>query len=460
MTNEPTNAPATNEPATNESALAPPWASSAARERIAEVASRLPDLSGPGFSTDAVVRTVTTAVRRQTQRFDTEGMVLYAGTNTLSPAARTVYDAAVGLGSRPSMGWPGEKYQTGLDDLDRLEVLTSALLARLSGGRFAEVRSQSATLANLAVYYACARPGDTIAVLPERAGGHASHHAYGAPGVRGLRVVDLPYDAEAYDVDVDALPGFLARERPRVVVIGASLMLFPHRMSALARPVAEAGALLVYDASHLAGLVAAGRFQRPLREGARVLTFSTYKSFGGPPGGVIVTDEEELAERISTAVYPGLTANYDVARLAPLAVTAAEILADGGAYADRCVAGAQAFARALHEQGLTVAGADRGFTESHHLAIDTGGSGAAAAARLAAAGIYLSAVGLPSQNDGDPARGLRIGTQEVTRRGIGPDALARVAVWMADVLLRDADPEAIRKRVAALREEHRREHRD
>ncbi|MBC6460250.1 serine hydroxymethyltransferase [Actinomadura sp. HBU206391] len=425
-----------------------PWASPVARARIAEVAAGLTDLSLAG-----VTGTVRRALGDHARRFDDEGIVLYAGTNVMSTTAQRVSEPLVG--ARPSMGWPGEKYQTGLDHLDILEVLAPTLVARLVEARFAEVRSQSATFANLAVYTALAVPGDTIAVLPQRAGGHTSHHAIGAPGVRGLRVVDLPYDIGAFDVDLDALPEFLERERPRVVVIGASLLLFPHRVAAIREITEAAGAVLVYDASHMAGLVAAGRFQRPLSEGARLLTFSTYKSFGGPPGGVIATNDADLAERVSTAVFPGLTANYDAGRLAPLAVTAAEILQDGGAYADRCVANAQAFAAALHDEGFTVAGADRGFTESHHVAVDAHllGGGPAAAAKLAAAGIYLSAVGLPWQSDDDPAgdRGLRIGTQEVTRRGFGPDELRQTAAWMADVLLRDADPDAIRKSAADLR---------
>jgi glycine hydroxymethyltransferase len=405
-----------------------PWASPVARARIAEVAAGLTDLSPEGVS-----ETVRRALDDHARAFDAEGIVLYAGTNVMSPAARAVSEPLVS--GRPSMGWPGEKYQAGLDHLDTLEVLAPTLIARLLGARFAEVRSHSATMANLAVYTAVTQPGDTIAVLPERAGGHTSHHAVGAPGVRGLRVVDLPYDTDAYDVDLDALPGFLDREGPRLVVIGASLLLFPHRVGAIAEAVAAAGATLLYDASHMAGLVAAGRFQRPLAEGAQILTFSTYKSFGGPPGGVIATDDEALAERLSEAVFPGLTANYDAGRLAPLAVTAAEIMAGGGAYADACIANARLLAAALAEEGFTVAGADRGFTESHHVAVDVG-DGRAAMARLAEAGIYLSAIGLPWQRPGEPDRGLRIGTQEVTRRGFGEDELRKTAARMADVLLR------------------------
>ncbi|MFI0450695.1 serine hydroxymethyltransferase [Actinomadura sp. 6N118] len=418
-----------------------PWASPIARSRIAEVAAELTDLSPEGVS-----ETVRGALRDHARKFDAEGIVLYAGTNLMSPAAREVADSLVS--SRPSMGWPGEKYQSGLDHLDTLEVLAPTLVARLLGARFAEVRSHSATMANLAVYTALTDPGDTIAVLPERAGGHTSHHAVGAPGIRGLRVVDLPYDADAFDVDLDALAEFLERERPRLVVIGASLLLFPHNVAVIAELVGDTP--LLYDASHMAGLVAAGRFQRPLAEGADILTFSTYKSFGGPPGGVIATDDAALAERLSTAVFPGLTANYDAGRLAPLAVTAAEIMADGGAYADRCITNARLLAAALRDEGFTVAGAARGFTESHHVAVDVG-DGRAAMDCLADAGIYLSAIGLPWQVPGEPDRGLRIGTQEITRRGFGEDELRRTAALVADVLLRDADPAAVRKAAIRLR---------
>ncbi len=420
-----------------------PWASPQARRRLTELESRLAGVRGP----DAVRAAVTDALAAHHRRYD-DGIVLYAGTNTMSPAALAAHDAAVS--SRPSMGWPGEKYQAGLDELDTLEVLTPMLVAELMEGTFAEVRLQSATLANLAVYSALTRPGDTIAVVPEAAGGHASHHAQGVPAVRGLRVVDLPYDAARFDLDHDALPEFLARERPRLVVIGGSLMLFPHDISRVLAATSAIDAILVYDASHVAGLVAAKRFQRPLAEGAQVLTFSTYKSFGGPPGGCVVTRDEALAERVATAAYPGMLANYDIGRLAPLAVTAAELASDGPAYVDRCLANASALAAALREEGFIVAGNG---TASHHVAVDAApfGGGERAAVVLAGAGIYLSGIGLPYQKAGEGLRGLRIGTQEVTRRGFGPPQLREVAVLARRALIDGEDPAKVRADALRLR---------
>jgi glycine hydroxymethyltransferase len=300
--------------------------------------------------------------------------------------------------------------------------------------RYAEVRPASATLANLAVYTALAQPGDTIAVLPETAGGHLSHHEAGAPGVRGLRVATLPY--RDHDVDLAALEAFLAREQPVLVVVGASVMLFPHRLREIA---ALVGVPLLYDASHVAGLIAEGRFQDPLAEGADLVTFSTYKSFGGPPGGAIVTNDAELAEAVATAVYPGLTANYDAARLVPMAAAALEHERSAGAYADRCIANARALAAALAAAGFDVAGAERGFTESHHVALR--GGGADAARRLAEANILLSATA---------AGGLRLGTQAITRQGFNAAHMPAIAALFSAVLRAGAPPDGVRPDVAAL----------
>jgi glycine hydroxymethyltransferase len=311
---------------------------------------------------------------------------------------------------------------------------------------FAEVRPTSATLANLAVYAALTQPGDTIAVLPDWAGGHLSHHAIGVPGIRGLRVAPLPYDVDQLDVDLDALDAFLGIEAPKLVVVGASLMLFAHRLPAIAEIVRAHGIPLLYDASHVAGLVAEQRFQDPLREGADLVTFSTYKSFGGPAGGAIVTNDERLAERVADAVYPSLVANYDVSRLVPLAAAALERERSGGAYADQCIANARALAAALANEGFDVLGATRGFTDSHHVAVRIG-DGTAAALTLAESNILTSEIGVPV----DPAGGIRIGTQAITRQGFVERDMPAIAAACAGALLHGAD---VRDAVHELRARH------
>jgi glycine hydroxymethyltransferase len=412
-----------------------PWAREPARSRLAEVEDALPPEALRALGAAAA------AAREHARAVEEDTLLLYAGGNVPSPLVAALHEAA--LVSQPSMGYPGDKYQPGLERVDVVEVAAAEAIARVMRARYAEVRPTSATLANLAVYTAFTRPGDTIAVLAGWAGGHLSHHAVGAPGVRGLRVVELPYDDAALDVDLDALPAFLARERPALVVVGASLMLFPHRLREIAERV---DVPLLYDASHVAGLIAERRFQDPLAEGADLVTFSTYKSFGGPAGGAIVTDDAAIAEAVSTAVYPGLVANYDAARLAPLAAAALERERSAGAYADQCIANARRLAAELADAGLSVLGAERGFTASHHVALDARphGGGKAAALRLAASGLLLSEIGIPR----DGAGGLRIGTQSITRQGFDEDDMAAIAAAFAGVLLHGRD---VRGEVAAIR---------
>jgi glycine hydroxymethyltransferase len=397
-----------------------PWASPAARARLGEVERALP--ADPAQA----LRRAADAAAAHARRVEDEALLLYAGGNVPTPLQASLH--AQLLSGQPSMGYPGDKFQAGLEPLDEVEVTVARAVADVMGARFADVRPTSATLANLAVYAALAAPGDTIAVLPAWAGGHLSHHEVGAPGVRGLRVVELPYDARRLDVDLERLGPLLERERPVLVVVGASLMLFPHRLEAIAERAHACGARLLYDASHVAGLVAEGRFQAPLREGADVLTFSTYKSFGGPAGGVVCADDAELMERIAAAVYPGLTANYDLARLLPLGATALERRRAAGAYADACVANARALAGALAAEGLSVVGAEHGFTATHHVCVDVRalGGGPLAARRLAAVGVLLSEIGLPALDGPDVAGGVRIGTQTITRQGFGEEDMPAI----------------------------------
>src|SRR5689334_12613904 len=168
--------------------FAPAWLPASLRDYAEDVARALGDPAPADVP--ALVAGITGAHERE---IDLGSLVLYAGTNVMSPGARRALASSVG--SLPSMGPPGQKYQTGTRWIERLEVLTAMLAKRVFDARFAEVRLHSGTMANLAVYTALARPGDTILVLPERAGGHTSHHAVGVPGVRGLRVVEMPFDA-------------------------------------------------------------------------------------------------------------------------------------------------------------------------------------------------------------------------------------------------------------------------
>ncbi|GCE37915.1 Serine hydroxymethyltransferase [Rhodococcus wratislaviensis] len=357
-----------------------------------------------------------------------DGIMLYAGSNVLSPTVAALHDPA--LSTRPALGWPGEKVQTAVQEIEHLEVMTARQVARSLNGKFAEVRFLTATMANLAAYIAFTAPGDTIAVLSPEAGGHASHQQIlGTAGIRGLTVQHLPYSPRNFDIDVGAIHAFVHRVRPRLIVVGGSVTLFPHNLGPIREAADEVGAVLLYDASHTAGLIAAGHYQDPLDEGAHVVTFSTYKTYGGPAGGAAVTDSAEFAERLSEAAYPILLSNYDPARLGPLAVAAREAIDQSPGWATTTIDYARELAVQLDSLGLVVVGRHLGYTQSHQVVIDASllGGGVAAVQRLERDGIYCGACRLPWQRRDTLPDGVRLGTQEFVRRGAGLDTVADLA---------------------------------
>ena len=157
----------------------------------------------------------------------------------------------------------------------------------------------------------------------------------------------IPFDGERMEVDLEGLEREAKRLRPKLIILGASLALIPYPVQETRKLADEVGAYLMFDAAHLCGIIAGGEFQQPLAEGAHLMTCSTYKSFGGSSGGLVLTNEPELAERLDRIAYPGLTANFDLARTAALVATS-DMLAFGADYARTCIANARALATALN----------------------------------------------------------------------------------------------------------------
>lgn len=389
-----------------------PWASQPAQDRL-----RFLEQTHTESSADRVAASVTVSQTAFRRRIDVQGISLYAGSNVVSPAVEAAHDSA--MSTRPALGWPGEKVQPGVQEIEELEVITSRQVARAMDAQYAEVRFLTATMANLAAYIAFTQPGDTIAVLSPESGSHASHQQQGTAGIRGLRTVFLPYDAETFDVDPTRIERFVDQTQPKLILVGGSVTLFPHDLAVIRAAADRVGAFLLYDASHTAGLIAAGLFQKPLAEGAHAVTFSTYKTFAGPAGGAAVTNDPAIAEKLSDAAYPVLSSNYDASRLGPLAVAAAEAAAQSPAWAEPTVALAKAVGQHLEELGLTVLGSNRGFTETHQVVVDATrhGGGQEVVRRLERVGLYAGACRIPRQDAKSGPLGLRLGLQEAVRRG-------------------------------------------
>jgi glycine hydroxymethyltransferase len=309
-------------------------------------------------------------------------------------------------------------------------------------------------LANLFVYMATTQPGDAIMVFGDAAAGHATHHASGAAGLYGLRIHEIPFDAHHMDIDLPRFQADARRIRPKLIIVAGSMCLFPYRLEPVRALADELGATVMYDAAHMGGLIAGGMFQQPLREGAHVMTGSTYKSFGGPASGMILTDDAGIAQRLDAIAFPGLTANFDLSRTAAMCLAVNDLLMHGPAYAKQIVANAVALAQALHQHGVRVFRVPgKGFTASQHIALEAWhyGGGNAASQRLAQANLLMSSIGLPGPAVTGDANGIRLGTQEITRWGMTEREMSAIAALMARVLVHSEPPDVVQPDVRALR---------
>ncbi|WP_226689573.1 serine hydroxymethyltransferase [Ruegeria arenilitoris] len=368
-------------------------------------------------STDLLARVQTLAERNRVIH-EEECFNLNPATNVMNPKAEALLSS--GIGSRPSLGYPGDKYEMGLEAIEEIEVITAQLCAEVFDASFAEVRVPSGAIANLYGFMATCKPGDTIIAPPASIGGHVTHHIAGCAGLYGLRTVEAPVNKDGYTVDLDQLRALALAERPKLITIGGSLNLFEHPVADIRTIADEVGAKVMFDAAHQCGIIAGRAWSNPLKEGAHFMTMSTYKSLGGPAGGLIVTNDAEIAKALDAIAFPGMTANFDAAKTAALAVTMLDWRDFGKAYARGMIAMSQALATALDTEGVPVFAGAEGFTNSHQFAVlaEPFGGGQAASKKLRPNGFLACGIGLPlAVVDGD-MNGLRIGTPELVRWGI------------------------------------------
>ncbi len=391
-------------------------------------------------------------VQKNREIHEAECFNLNPATNVMNPKAEALLSC--GIGSRPSLGYPGDKYEMGLEAIEEIEVIAAELCAEVFDAQFAEIRVPSGAIANLYGFMATCKPGDTIIAPPASVGGHVTHHVAGCAGLYGLNTVEAPVDADGYTVDVNGLRALAEKVRPKLITIGSSLNLFEHPVREVRAIADEVGAKVMFDAAHQCGIIAGRAWKNPLKEGAHFMTMSTYKSLGGPAGGIIVSNDVDIAERLDAIAFPGMTANFDAAKSAALAVGMLDWREYGEAYAMEMIAVSKAFAGALNAEGLPVFAKARGFTQSHQFALEAGafGGGQAASKKLRKAGFLACGIGLPIEAVEGDMNGLRFGTPELVRWGVTVDRVGEIATLVARVL-RSNDPESVAGEVRALRGE-------
>jgi glycine hydroxymethyltransferase len=354
------------------------------------------------------------------------------------------------LTNKYSEGYPGRRYYEGQQFIDPIETLAIERAKALFAVDHANVQPYSGSPANLAVYLAFAQPGDPIMGMSLPMGGHLTHGAAVSVGGRWFRPVQYGVRRDTGRIDFDEVRDLALRERPKVIFAGGTAVPRTIDFPAFAAIAAEAGAVLVADIAHIAGLIAGGAHPSPVGY-APVITTTTHKTLRGPRGAMIMTDAEH-ASPIDKAVFPGLQGGPHNHTTAGIAVALREAAAPSfRAYAAQVVANAAALAVALQERGFDLVS---GGTDNHLLLVDLtskGIGGKPAAKALDRAGIELNFNTVPfdPRRPFDPS-GIRLGTPAITTRGLTEEHMPQLAAWMDEAITAAAkDDETPLDRIAA-----------
>lgn len=377
---------------------------------------------------------------------------LIASENFVTPAVMEAMGTV--LTNKYAEGYPGHRYYGGCEYVDKVETLAIERAKKLFNAKFANVQAHAGANANLAVYFAFLKPGDTIMGMNLSQGGHLSHGSPVNISGRYFNVVPYGVDKETEVIDYDEMEKIAKEHQPKIIVAGASAYPRIIDFARIAEIAHGVGALFMVDIAHIAGLVAAGLHPSPLPY-ADIVTTTTHKTLRGPRGGLIMTNNEEYAKAIDKAIFPGVQGGPLMHIIAAKAVAFGEALKpEFKEYQQNIVKNAQAFADALVKEGFRLVS---GGTDNHLVLVDVRGqglTGKVAEHLLDEVGITCNKNTIPF----DPASpfvtsGLRLGTPAATTRGFKEDDFREIAAIIGLVLNNPEDAakhEEAAKRVAAL----------
>jgi glycine hydroxymethyltransferase len=397
---------------------------------------------------------------------------LIASENVSSPAVRSAI--VCDFRDRYAEGWPGERVYAGCKFIDEVELICIDLAKKLFNAPFADVRPISGVVANLAMYTAAMEPGERMMALSIAHGGHISHARKNLGGtagaIRGHKVRNWVFDDKEFNIDVDASIALIRKLQDKGDVIkfllfGGSVFPFPHPVKEFRDIADEYSMSIGYDSAHVTGLIGAGMFQDPLREGADMMTLSTHKTLPGPQHGCIVA-KEEFAEAIKFASFPGMLSNHHLHNVAGLAVAFAEMIEFGKDYMGQICKNAKALAQSLHERGWQVIAEHKGFTESHVILVDVTETpmkdGRTVEEELEDANIVLNRNLLPWDKkrgrDYKAPGGIRLGTSELTRLGMKESEMDAVAELMTRLVIKGEKTEKIAADASEFRKDYQKVH--
>jgi glycine hydroxymethyltransferase len=329
-----------------------------------------------------------------------------------------------------------DKFYKGTKFIDEVQALAEEVARKVFNARFADVRPISGHIADLAVLLSLTKKGDKILSVSPEHGGYPGISHLGLGKLFELKNIYFPYDSQNVNINAKETRRLISLERPRVVVFGSSFIPFPHPIREVSNGVESD--VCVYDGSHVMGLIAGGEFQDPLREGCSLLIGSTHKSFFGPQGGLILSNNEEVFNTVTRQIHPGIVDNVHWNRVAALALSLIEMMEFGKKYAQSVIRNAASLGKNLAEQGVRVKGASLGYTKSHQIILDYESKKCEFFAKR------LEEVNIIVDNGG------RIGASEITRRGMGVSEVEQIAELISMIILGKKPVDFVKKRVRSL----------
>jgi len=354
---------------------------------------------------------------------------------------------------RYAEGHPGERYYKGTNYIDQIESDLKFNLKNIFKCDHTEVRPISGTNSNEAIFSKFVNKEDIVMANSTPGGGHISHHRLGALGKFTKNIIDFPLTADGYHLDVEKTKDLINRIKPKLIVLGKSLFLFPEPIAELREVCEKNKTKIIYDGAHVLGLIAGKCFQDPLGDGALMVSASTHKTYFGSQRGLILSNMDvELWRKVDRGAFPGSSSNHHLGTLAQMALSTVEFMEFGDQYAAQVINNAKHLAVALEKEGFCVEAKDFGYTESHQVAVNVNeyGGGSLISTLLEKNDIILNMNMLPHEplkNHNNP-EGLRIGVAEMTRYGMNEPEMEKIAELMKEVVI---EKKSVKEEVNKLR---------
>lgn len=386
------------------------------------------------------------------EKWMSETINLIASENLLSPLAKNCLVSD--LGNRVAEGWLDERIFPGIKYYDEIERIGISIVKEMFNCDFVDLRPISGTHANMIVYTAFTNPNDKIMSFSIKNGGHISMSGGTPKRMFKLQVLNVPVFDDGFTIDVDRALEMILKEMPKLVVMGGSVLLFKQEIELIIKLCKSLDIITVFDASHVAGLIATGYYENPISKGVDIMTFSTCKTIPGPQHAVIIANEK-YGEIIKKTTFPSTVSGHHLHETVSAVVTLIELQKFGKSYIQNVILNSKTLAKNLSDLDVNILFENKMFTETHMFLMKNNSKYTTIELenKFEQANIIFNRNILPGDTDFKNPSGFRIGTPEITRIGMKEIDMPIVAKFISDVYFGTKSIEKVKKEVVSFRKD-------